>query len=131
MHDGKYTTLPPVFGYCAAADSPFSRMRRALAPLTYAEEDLEEARQSRDPVAKAEPTPAARAKKATGESADGLPLRTWKGLLDHLATIVRSDVVVGKGKSGVTITRETRMDACQRRVFELLREDSDIWKRVQ
>ena len=32
---------------------------------------------------------------------------------------------------GVTITRETRMDACQRRVFELLREDSDIWKRVQ
>ncbi len=106
-------------------------MRRALAPLTYAEEDLEAARQRRDPVARAEPTPAAKAKKATGESADGLPLRTWKGLLDHLATIVRSDVVVGKGKSSVTITRETRMDACQRRVFELLREDSDIWKRVQ
>lgn len=106
-------------------------MRRALAPLTYAEEDLEAARQSRDPVAKAGPTPAAKAKKATGESADGLPLRTWKGLLDHLATIVRSDVVLGKGKACVTVTRETRMDACQQRAFELLREDADIWRRVQ
>ncbi len=106
-------------------------MRRALAPLTYAEDDLEGARSARDPVARAAPTPAARAKKASGESADGLPLRTWKGLLDHLATIVRSDVVLGKGKACVTVTRETRMDACQQRAFELLREDTDIWRRVQ
>lgn len=106
-------------------------MRRVLAPLTYAEEDLEGARSGRDPVAKAEPTPAARAKKASGKSADGLELRSWKGLLDHLATIVRSDVAVGKGKNRVTVKRETEMDAFQRRAFELLREDSDIWKRVQ
>jgi hypothetical protein len=84
-----------------------------------------------DAVARAAPTPAARAKKVSGESAVDLSIRTWKGLLDLISTIVRSDVVLGKGKACVTVMRETRMDACQRRVFELLREVTDIWRPVQ
>ncbi len=89
-------------------------MRQALASLLYADEDLENSRNARDPVAKAQPTPAVRRKRATRESAEGLPPRRWDGLISALSTLVR-------------FTRDTEPDAFQSQVFELLKQDGPAW----
>jgi hypothetical protein len=51
-------------------------MREALAPLLFDDEDLEQYRQTRDPVAPAQPSPAAYHKKASRLTDDGLPIRS-------------------------------------------------------
>lgn len=102
-------------------------MRQALAPLLYADEDLESSRNARDPVAKALPTPAVRHKRAARESADGLPLRRWDGLISALSTLVRNTCRAGEGKTAVRFTRDTEPDAFQSRVFELLQQDGPAW----
>jgi transposase len=102
-------------------------MRMALAPLLYADEVLDDNRAARDPVAKALPSPAVRRKCANKESADGMPLRRWDGLLGSLSTLVRNTCRVGEGKTAVHFQRDTEPDAYQKRVFELLAQDASWW----
>lgn len=102
-------------------------MRQALAPLLYADGDLEGSRNARDPVAKALPTPAVRHKRAARESADGLPLRRWDGLISALSTLARNTCRAGEGKTAVRFTRDTEPDAFQSRVFEILQQDGPAW----
>lgn len=102
-------------------------MRMSLAPLLYADEDLDANRTARDPVAKALPSPAVRGKRAIKESADGLPLRRWDGLLGSLSTLVRNTCRVGEGKTTVRFSRETEPNAYQSRVFELLAQNASWW----
>jgi hypothetical protein len=102
-------------------------MRAALAPLLFADEDLEANRTARDPVAKALPSEAVRRKRATKKSTDGLPLRRWDGLIASLSTLARNTCRVGEGKTTVRFTRETECDDYQRRVFELLALDAPSW----
>ena len=61
-------------------------MRRDLAPLLFADEQLEADRPLRDAVAAAQPSAATKKKKATHHSTDGLPLHSFRTLLDALAT---------------------------------------------
>ena len=102
-------------------------MRQALAPLLYADENLEENRQARDPVAQALPSPAVQSKRDTQESTDGLPLRRWDGIINALSTIVRNTCRVGEGKTMVRFTRQTEPDAYQSRVFDLLKPEVPEW----
>ena len=102
-------------------------MRRSLAPLLYADDGLEASRTARDPVAKAEPSSAVRRKCATKQSADGLPLRRWDGLIASLSTLVRNTCRVGEGKTTVRFPRDTEPNAYQSRVFELLAQDAPWW----
>lgn len=102
-------------------------MRQALAPLLYAEEDLESARAQRDPVAKAKPTAQSKRKKTTRESTDGLPLRRWDGLLATLSTVVRNTCRIDEGKTPVRFTRDTEPNAFQSRIFALLKADAPFW----
>ncbi len=102
-------------------------MRAALAPLLFADEELEANRTARDPVAKALPSAAVRRKRASKESTDGLPLRRWDGLMASLATLVRNICRVGEGKTTVRFARETKRDDYQRKVFELLALDAPSW----
>ena len=102
-------------------------MRMALAPLLYADDDLEANRTTRDPVAKAVPSLAVRRKRATKESTDGLPLRRWDGLIASLSTLVRNTCRVGEDKTTVHFTRDTEPNAYQSRVFELLAQDAPWW----
>jgi len=60
-------------------------LRQAWAPLLFADEPLEIDRQTRDPVAPATPSPAARRKKAQRHTPDGLPLHSFDTLLEALA----------------------------------------------
>ena len=70
-------------------------LRRALAPLLFDDETLAEARRTRDPVAKAGPTPRARWKKARRRTDDGMPLHSLNTLLAELATRCRNTLPRG------------------------------------
>ena len=62
-------------------------LRQAWAPLLFEDETLDGDRQTRDPVAPATPSPAARRKKVERQTADGrLPLHSFETLLAALAT---------------------------------------------
>jgi hypothetical protein len=102
-------------------------MRQALAPLLYADEELDLHRATRDPVAKARPAENVLYKKATHTSTDGLHLRRWDGLLSALSTMARNRCRVGEGKTVVHFTRDTEPNAFQSRVFALLKADDPCW----
>src|SRR6201997_1279852 len=66
-------------------------LRDALAPLLFHDTDLEAARGERtSPVAKNDPSEAAKAKKATKRSADGHHVMSFNALIAHLGTLVRN-----------------------------------------
>ena len=66
-------------------------LREALAPLLFHDTDLDAARAERtSPVAKTEPSEAAKAKKATKRSADGHPVMGFADLMAHLGTLTRN-----------------------------------------
>jgi hypothetical protein len=90
-------------------------LRRALAPLTYTDEHPPE----RDnPVAPARRSAAAAAKAAGKTTADDQPVRGFRELLDHLATLTRNRVRVGAGTA--EFDQLTTPTPTQRRAFELL-----------
>jgi transposase len=96
------------------------QMRQALAPLLYADEELEQERQNRDPVKPAEPSDSARAKKKTHATESGLPVQSFGSLLAHLATRVRNTHQVVSDPSGATFQQLTEPDALQAEAFRLL-----------
>jgi hypothetical protein len=91
-------------------------LREVLAPLTFTDE---EPPRRDNPVAPAERSADARAKAANKQSRSGTEVRSFRSLLDHLATLTRNTMRTTSGMS-----REFEMLATptptQRRVFELL-----------
>lgn len=91
-------------------------LRETLAPLTFTDE---EPPRRDNPVAPAERSAGARSKAATKQNRSGSGVRSFRSLLDHLATLTRNTVRTTSGMS-----REFEMLATptptQRRVFELL-----------
>ena len=97
-------------------------MRRALAPLLFADEELSVNRLTRDPVAQAEPSTSAKAKKTQRETADGLPVQSFRDLLAELATRAKTTYRL-KGDSPdspQTISLITEPTALQKRALQLL-----------
>ena len=88
-------------------------LRAALAPLTYTDEQPP-ARPS--PVAPARRSAHADAKAATHTSPAGQPLRSFRGLLDHLATLTRSTIRLGD----ITFEKISDPTPAQRRAFDLI-----------
>src|SRR5438309_1356204 len=69
-------------------------MRQRLAPLLYDDTDKEAAEAQRSSVvAKAERSPAAVTKQTTGRTDDGLPVHSFRTLLNDLATLTRNTLV--------------------------------------
>jgi Transposase DDE domain len=88
-------------------------LRKALAPLTYTDEQPP----ARDnPVAPARRSAHADAKAATHTSPDGHQLRSFRGLLDHLATLTRSTIALGD----ITFEKISDPAPAQRRAFDLI-----------
>ncbi len=92
-------------------------LRQTLAELTYTDECIPE---RPDPVAPAPRSPAAHHKDATKLTNGKLPVRSFRDLLTHLATLTRQTLTI----SGHHIEKITHPTPTQRRVFELL--DSPI-----
>lgn len=95
-------------------------MRRALAELLYADEELEANRRSRDPVLPAEASASAKLKKREHATADGLPVQSWSGLLQSLHTLCRNTCRMKDDPAGPSFVVETEANALQRRALELL-----------
>ena len=95
-------------------------LRRALAPLLFDDETLHEARRTRDPVAKAKPTPRAREKKTRRRTDDGLALHSLDTLIAHLATRCRNTCRVLSDRAAPPFALLTESTQTQRRVTKLI-----------
>ncbi len=95
-------------------------MRKALAPLLYADEELDEDRWDRDPIKPAQPSESAKTKKKTHETATGLPVHSFATLLAHLASRSRNTHQLVSDTSGATFHQITEPDAVQAEALRLL-----------
>ena len=95
-------------------------MRKALAPLLFQDEELDAARQTRDPVAKAEPSDSVKRKKAIRLTEDGLPIQSFSDLLTQLGTRTRNTCRVNADHCSLTFIQATEPTPLQARAFELL-----------
>jgi Transposase DDE domain len=95
-------------------------MRSRLAPMLYDDDDREAAEALRDsPVAKAQRSPKALAKSATGQTPDGAPVHSFRSLLADLATLCRNTIVtaIAPNRPFTLLTRPTPI---QQKAFDLL-----------
>jgi hypothetical protein len=90
-------------------------LRKAWAPMTYTDEHPP----ARDnPVAPAQRSADAEAKACTQHDAAGNPLRSFRGLLDHLATLTRDRIRYHD--TDIEIDKLTQPTPDQRRAFTLI-----------
>lgn len=98
---------------CMLAQYLTWHLRRALAPLTYTDQHPP---QRDNPVAPATRSAHADGKAARHTDPEGNPLHSFRGLIDHLATLTRNTITVGDHNfDKITLPTPT-----QRRAFELL-----------
>jgi hypothetical protein len=98
-------------------------LRRALASLLFHDTDIEQARAERSsPVAKTEPSPTAKTKKATKRNPAGQPVMNFADLIAHLGTLARNTVSTSLHKRH-SFTLHTRPTAIQEAAFKLLEID--------
>ncbi len=95
-------------------------MRKKLASALFQDEELDEARWTRDPVAKAEAGEAAKRKKRTKQTEEGHPVYNLHSLIRELATRCKNTCRVGEGKTAVQFETLTKLTPFQRHVFKLL-----------
>ncbi len=93
-------------------------MRQSLAPILFEDHDRAAGEALRaSPVAKAQPSPAAKRKAKTKRTDDGLPVHSFRSLLDDLATLTRNAVRFGRAATFPVLAKPTEI---QRRAFDLL-----------
>ncbi len=90
-------------------------LRKAWAPLTYTDEDPPA---QPNPVAPARRSQAAQAKAARQHDQDGRPYLSFRGLLDHLATLTRNQVRFGGTGTEIPVLAEPT--SRQRQAFDLI-----------
>ena len=95
-------------------------MRKALKPLLYEDEELEQRRKTRHPVKPAEASDSAQAKKKTHKTTAGWVVHDWKSLLAHLGTRSRVTYQVGAEGSGATFQQLSQPDEIQVEAMRLL-----------
>jgi hypothetical protein len=88
-------------------------LRKAWAPLTYTDENTP---QRGNPVAPARRSASAEAKASRKVTPGGRPVRSFRDLLDHLATLTRQTITIG----GHDIEKITTPTPAQRQAFDLL-----------
>jgi len=92
-------------------------LRRAWAPLTYTDEHPPH---HHNPVAPAKRSTAATRKASRHRDPDGQPVRNFRGLLAHLATLTRNDIRYGNQPTAPVVPTLALPTPTQRRAFELL-----------
>jgi transposase len=95
-------------------------LRKALASVLFEDEELDEARTTRDPVAKAEPSECVKRKKATLLTPDGWPVQSFQTLMKTLGTRCRNKCRAGNNKTYATFYELTEPTLFQAHVFHLL-----------
>jgi len=96
-------------------------MRQALAPLLFDDEELAVERNTRDPVAPAEPSDSAQRKKSDRRTGEGLPLHSFSTLMAELATRCRHRCRLKLDSQSPIIYQDTEPTTLQARALELIR----------
>jgi len=92
-------------------------LRRSLAPLLFQDHDRPAAAEQRaSVVAKAKISPAAKRKKASRKTDDGLPVHSFQTLLENLATAAKARLRIGEH----TVDKLALLTPLQERAFQLL-----------
>jgi hypothetical protein len=94
-------------------------LRRAWAPLTFTDETPPD---RANPVAPAERSHAATAKASRKRDANDRPVRSFRGVLAHLATLTRNDIRYGTTERAPVVPTLALPTPTQRRAFELLNQ---------
>jgi len=95
-------------------------MRKALAPLLFIDEELEDNRAKRDPVAPAKPSESVKKKKTLRLTPDGLPIHSFDTLLEELGTRCRNECQLKTDSSAPTFFKLTEPNPLQERALKLL-----------
>ena len=95
-------------------------MRRAWAPLLFEDEELPELRKRRDPVLPATPSESAKEKKATHQTADGLPVHSFQTLVAELASRARVTFGLQSDASSPTFKLVPEPTPLQAKAYQLL-----------
>ena len=95
-------------------------MRRAWAPLLFADEELPELRGVRDPVAPAEGSASVQRKKWTKRTPDGLPVHSFHTLLNVQAIQCRNRCRIETASDAPTFEQLTEPATLQQHAYELL-----------
>lgn len=95
-------------------------MRRAWAPLLYADEEVEADREERDPVLPAEPSASVKAKKKSKQTSAGWPAHSFHTLLADLGSRCRVTYSVGVGDDAPTFAQVAEATALQAEAMRLL-----------
>jgi transposase len=95
-------------------------LRQAWAPLLFEDEELDQDRRRRDPVAAAQASASARLKKTTHVTPGGLPVQSFRTLLAHLGTRCRNTCVVCADPNQTTFRQVTEADALQAEALRLI-----------
>ncbi len=95
-------------------------MRKALSPVLFQDDELDDDRWTRDPVAKAEPSHSAREKKSAKKTDEGWPVHSLRTLLTDLATRCKNTCRAGEGKTELRFEQLTEATPFQAHVFDLL-----------
>jgi hypothetical protein len=114
------TSVRAHFFLCLLAYYVEWHLRRAWAPLLFDDEELEELRARRDPVAPAKPSPSARRKKSERRTAEGLEIQSFPTLLAHLGTQCRNRCRFGATPDAPGFDRLTEPTPLQEKAFALL-----------
>ena len=94
-------------------------MRMKLAPLLFQDADREGAQKEKgSPVAKSVVSTSAKKKAASKKTPEGLPVHSFRTLLDDLATLVLNTVQLPTDEGSITMA--TQPTALQSKAFELL-----------
>jgi hypothetical protein len=93
-------------------------LRRAVAPLTFADTERQPQPTRLDPVGEAHPSTSAKAKAATKRNGTGEPVQSYQSLVEHLKTLTRSTCRIAG--TGVTFDKLSEPTPTQRKVFELI-----------
>ncbi len=105
---------------CMLAYYVIWHMKRALAPILFHDEDIDAERVSRDPVAKAMPTPTAARKKSTKTDTEGSLLHSFRSLIQALGTRCRNWCVTRTGSQPIHTVQHTLPNETQEKTFQLL-----------
>jgi transposase len=95
-------------------------MRKALAPLLFEDEELDERRETRDPVKPAKPSASVKRKKTVRLTPDGFEIHSFQTLLAELATRSRNRCRVKSDSAGPIFYQLTEPTPLQNRAFQLL-----------
>jgi transposase len=97
------------------------QMRKALAPLLFDDEELDENRKKRDPVKPAKASASAKKKKTKRVTPEGLAVQSFDTLLRReLGTRCRNRCRIKSGPKGSTFYQLTEMTPLQKKAFQLL-----------